>query len=241
MATIVLNKGIISYNEIPTVLTDDKPIVFWDTCSLLYFNTIVSRRAYREFDWDKKLLDWVLNGDVYSVTSMLVSQEFNKHHDDFKNKDLGLEAGLIHTMQQYGNIVGGQDKAIIDKAIQSFKLSSMMDRMVCDLWKQTYVINDDTSFIQKAHNRVLSSTPPSGKEQEYKDCYIWETFLTLCDYAPHKNQAYFMTENTDDYCGKKCKTPFPEIQNEMTTHKGQIIVSKDQLWVAIARKLGIIK
>lgn len=240
MATIVLNKGIIPYSDIPAVLTDDKPIVFWDTCSMLYFNTIVSRRAYKEFDWDKKLLDWVLNGDIYSVTSMLVSLEFNKHHDELKNKDLGFEAELIHAMQQYGNIVGGQDKADIDKGIQSFKLSSMMDRMVCDLWSHTYVIDDDDSFLQKAHNRVLSSTPPSVKEQEYKDCYIWETFLTLCDYAPHKNQAYFMTENTDDYCGKKCKTPFHEIQNEMTTHQGQIIVAKDQLWVAIARKFGII-
>lgn len=240
MATIVLNKSIIPYSGIPTVLTDDKPIVFWDTCSLLYFNTIVGRRAYREFEWDKKLVDWVLNGNVYSATSMLVSQEFNKHHDEFKNKDLGFEAELMHAMQQYGNIVGGQDKADIDKGIQAFKLSSLMDRMVCDLWSHTYVIDDDASFLQKAHNRVLSSMPPSGKEQEYKDCYIWETFLTLCDYAPHKNQAYFMTENTDDYCGKKCKTPFPEIQAEVTAHQGQIKVDKKQLWVAIARKLGII-
>lgn len=241
MENIILNKGIIKINDIPSTFIHNKPIIFWDTCSLLYFNSIINRRAYKEFKVDKNLTDLILNEEVYSVTSILVYQEFNKHHEDLKNKDIDLELSLANAMKEYGEIIGGEDKEQLLEGISAFKLASVMDTMVSIIWEHTYVIDDDISFLQKAHNRVLSDTPPSGKGQEYKDCYIWETFLAFCDNVTNKNQAYFVTENSDDYCGKKNKTPYSGIQNEVESYKCYIEISKYRLWVDLAHKLGIIK
>ncbi len=77
----------------------------------------------------------------------------------------------------------------------------------------TYVIDEDILFHRKAYNRILGETPPCSEKQQYKDCYIWETFLSVCDNLANQGVANFMTENTEDYCGKKSKTLLPEIQS----------------------------
>lgn len=241
MSSLTITKGLISYHDIPALFPDDKPIIFWDTCSLLYFNSIVDRRAYREFDWDKKLLDLIANGDVYSVTSTVVYHEFDSHHEALKIKDADRENALKNSMAEYGKIVGGLDEVALKRGMNALHLSAQMDSMVSELWRHTFVIDDDIDFYIKAHNRVLAKTPPASEKQEYKDCYIWETFLTLCDDIPHKGLAIFMTENTEDYCGKsKTSTPLPSIQSELNGHKGLITLTKCQLWVAVAKKLGLI-
>ncbi len=241
MASLTITKGLISCRDIPAVFPHNKPIIFWDTCSLLYFNSIVDRRAYREFDWDKKLLDLVIKGDVYSVTSTVVYHEFDSHHDALKNKEADRENALKNSMAEYGKILGGQDEIDLKRGMNVLHLSSQMDNMVGELWKNTYIIDDDIDFYIRAHNRVLGKIPPASEKQEYKDCYIWETFLTLCDEATHKTQAIFMTENTEDYCGKsKNCTLLPSIQSELKGHQGFMTLTKCQLWAYVAKKLGLI-
>lgn len=240
MGSLTITKGVIDYHDIPAILTDNKPIIFWDTCSLLYFNSMVDRRAYREFDWNKKLLDLIVRGDVYSVTSSVVYHEFDSHHEELKNKDADRENALKNSMVEYGKILGGQDEIELKKGMDTLHLSSYMDGMVIELWSHTFVIDDAPEFYVKAHNRVLGKTPPSSEKQEYKDCYIWESFLTLCDSIPNKGQAVFMTENTEDYCGKHCNTPLPSIQSELTGHQGEIVLTKCQMWVLAAKRLGLI-
>ena len=238
MLDLIISKGIIKYVEIPKIFPDNKPVIFWDTCSLLYFNSIVDRRAYKEYVWDFKLLELIELGEVYSVTSYIVHREFNKHHTKLKNKDQEKESALRSAMKQYGKILGGQYEIDLDKGFEALRLSSHMDNLVCRLWSNTYVIEEDSSFLSKAHNRVLAEISPSSEKQQYKDCYIWETFLTLCDYLPNKGTAYFMTENIVDYCGKSKKDPLPDILEDLTIHQSNLEITKCQLWVDIAKKIG---
>ena len=240
MSSLVISKGVIPYTEVPNVLTENKPVIFWDTCPLLYFNSIIERRAYREYEWDMKLLQLIENGSVYSVTSSIVNQEFDKHHDSLRFHDEEKEKALGIAMGQYGSIVGRQDEMDLQKGIGALHLSAHMESMVTRLWRNTYVIDEDILFHKKAHNRVLGETPPCSEKQQYKDCYIWETFLSVCDNLANKGMAYFMTENTEDYCGKKSKTLLPDIQNELASHQGYLTITKCQLWVDIAKKLGLI-
>lgn len=241
MAGVVISKQIIGYKDIPTCINDaTKPIIFWDTCSMLYFNSIVDRRAYDEYEWDEKLLSLIETGQVYSVTSMVVMKEFNKHHDELHNKDVDLENRLRHTMGEYGNIIGSPQKDDLQKGMAALNLSSHLDAMITRLWLNTYVIDEDVLFHQKAHNRVLAEQAPSKEKQEYKDCYIWETFLTLCDSVVQKDKAYFMTENTVDYCGKKSTTLLADIANDLHNRGGNVHIRKSRLYVDVAKMLGII-
>lgn len=241
MASLTIIKGIINYRNIPMVFPDNKPVIFWDTCSLLYFNSIVDRRAYGEYEWDKKLLDLVVKGDVYSVTSTVVYHEFDSYHDELKNRDVDRENALKSSMAEYGKILGGQDEIDLNHGMNALRLSAHMDSMIRELWRHTFVVDDDSNFYVKAHNRVLGKIPPSSEKQQYKDCYIWESFLALCDIIPHKGQAIFMTENTEDYCGrKKSDTILPSIQSELVGHQGMISLTKCRLWVEVAKRLGLI-
>ena len=241
MAGVIISKKIIGYRDISTDINDTtKPIIFWDTCSLLYFNSIVDRRAYDEYEWDEKLLNLIENGDVISVTSMVVMREFNKHHSDLYNKDAGLENNLRNAMGDYGNIIGPPQKYDLQKGMAALNLSAHLDNMVTRLWLNTYVIDEDLFFHEKAHNRVLAEQAPAKEKQEYKDCYIWETFLTLCDNVTQKDKAFFMTENTIDYCGKKSTTPFADVASDLSSRGGHIQFRKNRLYVDIAKILGII-
>lgn len=241
MAGVIISKRILEYRDIPACINDTlKPIVFWDTCSLLYFNSMVDRRAYDEFEWDEKLLNLIMEDKVYSVTSMVVMKEFNKHHDELHNKDVGLENRLRNAMADYGNIMGSPRKEDLQKGMAALDLSTHLDYMVTSLWLNTYVIDEDLFFHEKAHNRVLADQAPSKEKQEYKDCYIWETFLTLCDNVTQKDKAFFMTENTVDYCGKKSTTPFADIGNDLNSRGGRIEFRKSRLYVDIAKLLGLI-
>lgn len=241
MTALIIPKRTITLSDIPSCLTDDKPVVFWDACSLLYFNTMIERRAYKEFAHDKGLFELVVGGRIYSVTSSIVYQEFNKHHTDFQTHDADLENSLRSAMKEYGKSVGGQDETDLKTGMNALKLSSILDSMVREIWQNTFVIEEDITLHQKAHSRVVGCIPPSSnKKQEYKDCYIWDTFLALCDHMPHKGQAHFISENTEEYCGKKSKILLPDNQNELTSHQGQMAISKLDLYVPIAKQLGII-
>ena len=241
MTALIIPKKTITLSDISSSLTDNKPVVFWDACSLLYFNTMIERRAYKEFAHDKGLFELVVSGQIYSVTSSIVYQEFNKHHTDFQTHDADLENLLRLAMGEYGKSVGGQDEVDLKIGMNALKLSAMLDSMVSEIWQNTYVIEEDITLHQKAHNRVIGCIPPSSdKKQEYKDCYIWDTFLALCDLMPHKRQAHFISENTEEYCGKKSKILLPDIQNELTSHQGNVAISKWDLYVPIAKQFGII-
>ena len=241
MGNVVISNSIISYRDIFGVVTDnDKPIVFWDTCSMLYFNSIIDRRAYDEYEWDSKILNLITKGDVYSFTSMIVMKEFNKHHDILKEKEDKHEIKLRKLMSEYGDIIGPPKKDDLTKGMNALDLSNHMEGLITTLWSYTNVIDEDLFFAEKAHNRVLAEQPPAKEKQEYKDCYIWETFLTLCDQVGQKDRVFFMTENTVDYCGKNSNTPCADIVNEMKVRGGQMKVTKSSLYVDLAKLLGII-
>ena len=240
MASVVLGKCRIKYGDIATVLTEYKPFIYWDTCSMLYFISIIGRRKYDEYEWDLKLLDMIEKGQVYSVTSDLVLQEFNKHHDDLLNEDIVNEQKLSSLMTTYAGIIGSPQKEDIEKGAAALVLSVKLEDMVQRLWANTYIIDDDPIFRAKAHNRVLGCISPSSKKkQEYKDCYIWESYLATCDHSPYPDMGCFMSENIKDYCGDG-NTPLPDIANDIQKHHCNAAFDKTRLWVMLAKKIGMI-
>lgn len=240
MSAVIISKQRISYTDIPQVFTEGKPVIFWDTCSMLYFNSMIDRRAYGEYDCNYKLFELVESGKVYSVTSAIVFQEYNKHHEKLHYTDVSKEASLKNVMRKYGKIKGEPMKTDLEKGMQALDLSQQMDEMIARIWANTCVIEEDTFFMQKAHQRVMSEIAPSNVKQEYKDCYIWETFLTLCDLIPHKDVSWFISENKEDFCGKGSNTLFNEIVDDLNQAHGKFALKRSELYVDVARHIGLI-
>ena len=50
-----------------------------------------------------------------------------------------------------------------------------------------------------------------------------------------------MTENSEDFCGaKKSKILLPELQDELNKCQGKFAISKNAVYVDIAKELGLI-
>jgi hypothetical protein len=242
MADIVVPNCIIKVDDVPSVLIESKPAIFWDTCSLLYYVSVIDRNAFAEYEKDYQLYEWVTTGAVYSVTSMIVMKEFNKHYKTIRDKDAEKENTLKHIMWNYGNIIGSPKKDDLEKGMIALELSMHMDDMVNSIWANTIVIDESPALQDKAHKRCLGYLPPSSVKSEYKDCYIWETFVEMCSIIPNKGISFFMTENTEDYCGNsKLRTPLEEIDKDVKRVQGQICFAKHLLWKEIAKMLGEIK
>lgn len=56
-------------------------------------------------------------------------------------------------------------------------------------------------FKDKAHTRLIDKKAPAHSKGEYKDCIIWETFLSLRRSQTDKSKpAFFLSSNKSDYC-----------------------------------------
>lgn len=240
MSRQVVCKQIIPYTEIPNTLSEDKPIIFWDTCSLLYFVTLFNRHAYKEFQWDAELLSLIENGSVYSVTSSVVLKEFNHHYDSFQRFDVEYENGFKNLLKKYAELMTNPQKEELEKGADALNVSEKLDEMIIRLWGCTYVIDEDDYFMSYAHQRTLMKVAPSSEKDSYKDCYIWLTYLKMCDMLTIKGKSYFMTENPKDYCGNSGDIPLSDIQEDMNLYNGKLFLSKSRLTIALKKSLGLI-
>lgn len=161
MSILITPKTYIEKTNIPNVFVDDNPIIFGDTCSLLYYNSLIDLGAFKDFQWDKKISELIINDDVYSATSVVVLKEFNDHYDELRTKDAEKEIGWASSMKEYGKLVGGQEQADLRKGMNALHLSDKLDEMVRAIWRNTYVIIEDDTFYRKAHDRVVYGIAPS--------------------------------------------------------------------------------
>ena len=77
--------------------TNPKPVVFWDTCALLN----IIRFTYREkgdfalkYNSIKHVHDQILSGNIYSITSEIIVNEWNDNIDKTINLNV-LTEGIL--------------------------------------------------------------------------------------------------------------------------------------------------
>lgn len=195
-----------------------KNIIIWDTCALLD----IIRLPYRSGDIAtfqslieiKKLID---DNSVYSLCSILTMTEWNDNEDVVKDKtqkDLDLTS-IYHK--------NGVD--IINHIFTTTHQTSKLDdkTLVVELEKIAVEILNKTIFLSTesisdaALWRVAQKKAPASKKQEFKDCAIWETVLSIGDAVNGKGKkAVYFTVNTDDYVDKSRtpKVPYGSIVSE---------------------------
>ncbi len=183
-----------------------RPILFWDTCSLLE----VFRFPYRggnlvSYQTLNRINGLIQNNNIYSLASSLTSTEWNDNEDKVKNdmQDSLTKTGTYHdTCIQIINEIfttTHSSEPLHDKALVQ-SLEALADSILSKtIFLQTNEIAND------ALERVRDKRPPASKKQEFKDCTVWETTLRLSRsiYAIETvNQQVFYTVNTDDFVDK---------------------------------------
>ncbi|MEY8847356.1 PIN domain-containing protein [Psychroserpens sp. XS_ASV72] len=201
----------ISINHFVTnvYVPNKKPILFWDTCSLLE----IIRFLYRKGDVNSYRILNKINGliqsdDLHSIASFLTVQEWNDHQQDVINE---IENSLIKTGTYHKNTIDTINEinttTYQSERIDNKNLLNDLERLADDIISKTHFI-ESAEIADKALQRVALKIAPSNKKNEFKDCAVWETMILLSERINNVNQPgdnqnkIFYSVNTDDFVDK---------------------------------------
>lgn len=220
----VNEKAIVSITDVGNVIPKDKPIVFWDTCFLIYIISIAMRNSFRDYDSYKQVLDWIENDEVVSVISEIVLSEFADHFEENKKCAIEDQKVIQRILKEYACTLDDHELAErISHDADNLDLVSLLVDIEKRVWAKTYVIKEDEAFARVAHYRVLHKMSPSATKDQYKDCYIWSTFISLCKQMPPEQFKVMLTENKLDYCVGKTTNLQTQIADDCENANANIV------------------
>lgn len=239
MALTYKPKKVVTAAKIARDIPSDKPIIFWDSCMLIYILSLAVRETFEDFDKYKKLLDWIEGGNVTSVTSMVVWEEFSQHFGEIRTKAETDQNNLKNVLKSYAGCLTDPDKTSITNVADTINLLPILEDIEKRVWQHTFVIRDSAYLRGIAHFRVLHRLSPSEKKDQYKDSLIWLTFVHMANTLSRSLYEIFVTANREDFCvSKKSSTPQDGIKNDCNTVNADFTVDLDTLINLITRELG---
>ena len=203
--------------------TEKKPVIFWDTCSLIDIVRLPLPGRNQTVDSLEKVIEIknkIVSKEIISISSELCITEFN---NNIKNWTNTLESEGKNLSKTFNSFIGFINKAnlgappIPPTDLSAYKLENLLCQIILAITSVTLFVSEDNTFATFAHFRTTNKIPPAKKKGEYKDCYVWGTCLEIRQTNSDKSYPYnFMSSNVVDYADTN-KTDFvPEIQNEAT-------------------------
>lgn len=239
MALTYKPQKIIAATKVVGEIPNDKPIIFWDTCMLLYIISLAVRNSFAEFEYYKTLLTWVEDGRVISVTSSIVWEEFTQHYAEIRTKAEEDQNNLRNILKGYADCLADPIKTNIHNVADTLDIVTILEDIEKRVWQHTYIIKENAQIRNSAHFRVLHKISPSKKKDQYKDSLIWATFLHMASKLPVAQYEVYVTANKEDFCEKKSSTPQVEIVDDCNRVNAEICVELKKLINLIRRELRI--
>lgn len=185
--------------HIPT----NKIIVFWDTCALLDIIRIPIRDnlKFNDLVCYERIAQYINNDNIISVTSGLVIKEFADHYQNERRNLIQAQTKLKNQVLDYTNyMISTNKKNRITSAINLLNVESRLDTVLNQILKKTFVLKEEAIYRDFADYRLRNKIAPAARKSEYKDCYIWGTFIKLVHkISPTSNYVSFISVNTKDY------------------------------------------
>lgn len=239
MALTYKPKKMVAVSKIARDIPSDKPIIFWDSCMLIYILSLAVRDSFGDFEKYKKLLGWIEGGTVTSVTSSVVWEEYSQHFAEIRTSAEDDQNNLKDVLKAYAGCLTDPDKTNISNVADTINLLPILEDIEKRVWQHTYAIKDNANLRNLAHFRVLHKMSPSEKKEQYKDSLIWLTFIQMASFLPMPLYEVFVTANREDFCiTKRSSTPQNGIQNDCTTVNAEFTVELETLINLVTRELG---
>ncbi|WP_316824721.1 hypothetical protein [Pedobacter miscanthi] len=244
--SIIASSKIISLDEAIILLNADyKPVIFWDSCSLLDIMRLPMPTRKQPIDRLTKIMQIkqaIVNGDILSLASKLSIKEFNDHINDI-DSDLYFEARRIS--REYNAFVAFINTVnpsvtlpLVDLTSHKVELG-LMD-IIASIVDETYFIDEDSRFAGPASHKTINKTPPAHKKGEYKDCYIWTTATLARSLSDRRRIFYgFISSNVKDYANPKSVNLVPDLATEAATASLDYCANIDVMYGAL-KKVGVI-
>lgn len=190
-------------SQVNMEIPNDKLIVFWDTCALLDILRIPARENLNINDLlcYERIADYIENNQLVSITSGLVINEFLDHYEEEHNKLLHIQTKLKQKIHDYADFMVS-DKKIerIVKAVDLLNIEHRLNTVLNRILKNTFILKEQNKYRDFADYRLRNKMAPAARKAEYKDCYIWGTFVSLVHALnPISPYVAFITVNSKDY------------------------------------------
>lgn len=200
-------------------LDANKPLIFWDTCALVDIIRIPhSTKNFTIQDLNKyeDIARWLEEGVIQSVTSDLVGIEFDEHYtEEYSNllREQDKRKNAIKHFSQY--ITKTMKKTRIESAVDSLNIQNRFGILTKRICNQTTLMRQENAHARFADYRTRYKMAPASNKGEYKDCYIWGTYLATIKAINPNVYCAFITTNPKDY--GKGSTIDQSIQNDCNT------------------------
>lgn len=200
----------------------NKPILFFDTCSILDILRIALPERTVQSGSDKQLIEiknLIINDQVICISSQLCIKEFNDHCSEIVLSYESQLKKIQEPVNKYLTIINNSgifgDLPVLDLNIYS--MENYFSDIAQTIINKIIFINGEDSFKDAAHVRVIDKICPAKKKGEYKDCFIWETFLQTIKASNKEKEYYFLSSNKQDYCQLPNENDFhPDLKLEIS-------------------------
>ena len=203
MRSIMKTGKRIYLSQVIVEIPNDKMIVFWDTCALLDILRIPTRENLDINDLlcYEKIADYIDNNQIVSITSGLVINEFLDHYEEEHNKLLNTQAKIKRKTICYAKfMVSDRKKERIVKALDLLNIEHRLNVVLNKILRKTIILKEQNKYRDFADYRLRNKMAPAANKAEYKDCYIWGTFISLVHTLnPISSYVSFITVNSKDY------------------------------------------
>lgn len=196
-------KNRIWLSQANTNLVANKPIIFWDTCALVDIIRIPhSTKNFTIQDLQKyeDIAVWLENGLIQSITSDLVNIEFDEHYTKEYSNLLTEQDRLKQNIKSFSQYIENTSKKNkIDKIINTLNIQNRFGNLTNRICRQTTLIRGENQHAKFADFRTRHKMAPAANKGEYKDCYIWGTYLSIIKAVNPSVYCSFITTNPKDY------------------------------------------
>ena len=215
-SVITLQDGINLINS------NNKPIVFFDACSLLDILRIPLPQRKNDLPLKEDLVwinQFISSDKVMCFSSFLCIKEF----DDHAQEAIDSYARELKTIQEpvnkyiaFLNSSGILSAPLVSLDLDSYHLENFFLDICRNILGKIKFIKVEDAMNTVAIRKVVEKEPPAHKKEEYKDCVIWETFLKLIQgRTDHSKPNFFLSSNKQDYCvSVKSSDLHPDLKSE---------------------------
>lgn len=191
-------KGYLKWNQKP-----NKVIVFWDSCMLLDILRIPVRTDGKVALYYREILDLADSKKIDFVASRLSWTETSVNYNQLSQELKDYANNTRNNLTKYYQTISGLGRDYFI-AVKNDINGEVIQNNLADLYNNMFVpmtlLQERVEYMKQAHYRVGNHYPPAKQKGEYKDCFIWMTFLDLAKQLSPGDAIFFMTANTADYC-----------------------------------------
>lgn len=208
----------ITTGQVSGMLSQEKPLIFWDTCSLLNILELAMNKKDKDvLEAYQKIYKLIRDKRVISVTSYYSLVEFNNNTERVEKRQIDDQTDLRGNIKKFAIVAPQRWMKIIHCVLNRvFGYDSKLESLVKSIYKHTYIIKVDVDQKKFAYDRLVNRQAPSERKPSYGDNLLWGAFLSTSLALGGTKKRIFMTSNPEDFKAKGSNNLATIIKDEMS-------------------------